>query len=255
VISAPVMPFDREYYEDLAERHSDFQIVSRHVIPKNSGFGTRVEAGQSFRLEMVEGAQILDVDLFNADDPSEHYSAATQLWFEGGRVSTFTRVWGTPPRTRPLATVIADRISHQEIGDGYRDHKGYGAHCNPHHWILFAGFVPNTCYDNLRTGCAMVGLPQTAIHDNLNLYMKAALEPATGKHLNVVSDAVAGDYIQFFAEVPLLVVFSLCPYGDGSVVAEDWATTPIPQRPVALEVADSGVRPRPWTALGAGGRP
>ncbi len=244
------MPFDAGFYEHLAAAHRDFAVVSRTVVPVDTGHGARVRAGQTFRLEMVEGAQIIDLDVFSADDPSEHYHAPTQLWFEGGRVSTFTRVWGTPPRSRPLATVIADRIDHRDEGLGLRDHKAYGAHCNPHDWMLFAGFLPNTCYDNLRAACASVGLPQRAIHDNLNLYMKSALDPTTGKHLNVTSDARAGDYLQFYAETDLLICLSLCPYGDGSVVPEDWATTPVPQHPVALEIAHSGVEPLGWPPAG-----
>jgi uncharacterized protein YcgI (DUF1989 family) len=186
---------------------------------------------------MIEGAQILDVDLFSANDPSEHFHAPTQLWLEGGRVAPFTRIWGTPPRSRPLATVIYDRIEFRDVGSGYRDHKCYGAHCNPHPWAHFAKYQPNTCYDNLRTGSAMVGLGQRDIHDNLNLYMKAALDSATGKHLNIASDARAGDYIEFFAEIDLLVAVSLCPYGDGSVVPDDWATTPVPRFPIVVQIS------------------
>jgi uncharacterized protein YcgI (DUF1989 family) len=76
--------------------------------------------------------------------------------------------------------------------------------------------------------------------------MKAAMDPRTGQHLNVVSDASPGDYIQFYAELDLLVVVSLCPYGDGAVVPSDWATTPISRRPIAIEVADSGALPLGW---------
>jgi uncharacterized protein YcgI (DUF1989 family) len=230
----------------LAARRDSFPVVSRTVIPKNSGYGARVPAGHVFKLEMIEGAQIIDLDIFAAADPSEHYSAATQVWAEGGRVSVFTRVWGTPPKSRPLATVIADRISFHDEGEGLRDHKSYGAHCNPHDWMLFAGFLPNTCYDNLRAACAALGLPQQAIHDNLNLYMKAALDPDTGRHLNVTSDARAGDFIEFYAETDLLIAFSLCPYGDGSVVPQDWATTPVPQHPVVLEIRNTLTPPLPW---------
>lgn len=246
MIAGPRLPFDRAFYDRLATGHASFPVLSRIVIPVNGGYGLRVMAGQTFRFEMIDGAQILDVDVFAAEDPAETFHAPTQLWLEGGRVTTFTRIWGTPPRTRPLATVIADRIATRDIGSGYRDHKCYGAHCNPHAWALFAGSLPNTCYDNLRAGCAMVGLPQRAIHDNLNLYMKAALDPLTGHHMNVTSDAVAGDYLQFYAETDLLVAISLCPYGDGSVVPEDWATTPVPQHPIAIEVADSGLTPLGW---------
>jgi uncharacterized protein len=243
------LPFDTAFYEALAERHKRFERVSRTIVPRNTGYGTSVKAGQTFRLEMIEGAQIIDLDIFTADDPTEHYSAPTQIWAEGGHIGAMTQIWGNAPRSRPLATVVADRIPFHDEGEGLRDHKAYGAHCNPHDWLLFAGFLPNTCYDNLRAACAMVGLTQRAIHDNLNLYMKAALDPTTGRHLNVTSDAIVGSYIQFFAETDLLIAFSLCPYGDGSVVPEDWATTPVPQHPVALEIADSGTKPLPWPNL------
>jgi uncharacterized protein YcgI (DUF1989 family) len=246
MMRGPEMPLCREFYDRLAHNHTRFRVLNRAIVSANTGFGFRVQAAQTFRFEMIEGAQILDVDIFAADDPAEHFCAATQLWLEGGRVSTMTRIWGTPPRTRPLATVIADHIAHRDVRHDYRDHKPYGAHCHPHHWILFAGKIPNTCYDNLRSGCAMVGLDQRAIHDNLNLYMKTAMDPITGQHLNVISDATAGDYIQFFAEINLLVVVSLCPYGDGSVVPVDWAKTPIRCRPIAIEIADSAVQPLGW---------
>ena len=245
----PTLPMDRPFYESLAEQHRSFQVVSRTLVPKNTGHAARVAAGQAFKLEMIEGAQIIDLDIFAAADPSEHYSAPTQVWAEGGRVDLFTRIWSNPPRSRPLATVIANQIAFRDEGGGLRDHKAYGAHCNPHDWMLFAGFLPNTCYDNLRTACASLGLPQHAIHDNLNLYMKSALDPETGRHLNVASDAVAGDYITFYAETDLLIAFSLCPYGDGSVVPQDWATTPVPQHPVVLEIADAGTSPLPWPYL------
>lgn len=239
-------PFNRAFYEGLAAAHPNFSVVSRTLIPVDTGHGARVGAGQTFRLEMIDGAQIVDLDIFAAVDAREHFHAPTQLWLEGGRIGALTRVWGTPPRSRPLATVIADRITFRDQGAGLRDHKPYGAHCNPHDWLLFAGFLPSTCYDNLRSACSMVGLPQTAIHDNLNLYMKSALDPGTGKHLNVTSDAKAGDYIEFYAEIDLFVCFSLCPYGDGSVVPQDWATTPVPQHPVGFQVADTNVWPLGW---------
>jgi uncharacterized protein len=246
VITAPQLPYDEVFYEALSRDHRSFPVLSRSIVPANSGYGLAVGAGQTFRLEMIEGPQIIDLDLFSAADPSEHFSAPTQLWLEGGRVGRLDRVWGSPPASRPIATVIEDRIVFEDIGLGYRDHKCYGAHCNPHPWAHFAKYQPNTCYDNLWTGARMVGLGQRQIHDNLNLYMKAALDPLTGQHLTVKSDAVAGDYIQFFAEIDLLVVFSLCPYGDGSVVPEDWATTVVPRYPIAVEVADSGRSPLPW---------
>lgn len=241
-------PFDAPFYDEVLRRSlsGELQPIASEVVPAGTGFGSRVPAGHTFRLVMRENAQIIDLDIFSAQDPDEHYHAPTQLLLEGGRIGPWTRIWGTPPLTRPLATVVRDEIAHRRTEGHLRDHKSYGAHCNPHQWMLFAGFVPRTCYDNLRQGCAMVDLPQRAIHDNLNLYMKSALDPTTGRHLNVRSDAQAGDFIEFYAEIDLLVAFSLCPYGDGSVVPEDWATTPVPVSPVEFQTWSTGVLPRRW---------
>lgn len=238
MISGPRIPFDIDHYQSLAMQHQAFRVIRREIVAANTGYGLRVPHGQTFRFEMVEGPQILDVDLFNANQPVEHYSAATQLWLGGGPIQIFSRIWSNPPWSRPLCTVIANKIEFHDVGNGYRDHKAWGAHCTPHAWMFHAGIVPNTCYDNLKYGCSMVGLGPQFIHDNLNLYMKAAIDPATGHQLNMKSDAVAGDYIQFVAEMDLFVVVSLCPYGDGSVVPEEWETTPVVRRPVAIEVAE-----------------
>ena len=245
-MSGDVYPFDREFYSALRGSAPSWRKVSRTIVPAGRGYGCRVRAGQTVRLEMVERAQIIDLDVFSADEPDEYLHAPTQLYVEGGRVTVGTRLWSTPPRTRPLATVIEDRIARRDATGMLRDHKSYGAHCNPHQWLLFAGRLPRTCYDNLSAGCRMVGLSPARIHDNLNLYMKSALDPATGRHLNVTSDAGRGDFIEFYAEMDILLVLSLCPYGDGSVVPEDWATTDVPVSPVAVQITETGVTPEPW---------
>jgi uncharacterized protein len=239
-------PFDTHFYDRLTSRVDGWKPRVRAVVPAGRGYGCLVQAGQAVKLVMLEKAQIIDLDVFSAADPEEYFHAATQLYLEGGRVGEGTRIWGTPPRSRPLATVIADRMAQRNTSGILRDHKCYGAHCNPHQWLLFAGRTPRTCYDNLREGCEMVGIDHSLIHDNLNLYMKAALEPSTGRHLNMVSDAQAGDHIQFYAEIDLFFVLSLCPYGDGSVVPEDWATTHVETASIAVEIADTGIAPLPW---------
>ena len=241
-----MLPFDGDFYADLVAGSASWSQEERTIVPAGTGYGCRVKAGQVVKLLMLEGAQIIDLDVFSATDPDEHLHVPTQLRLEGGRVGQMSRLWGTPPASRPLATVVADHIDRSATPGMLRDHKSYGAHCNPHQWLVFAGFAPRTCYDNLADGCRMVGLVPRDIHDNVNLYMKAALEPGTGRHLNMTSDARAGDYIQFYAETDLFVVMSLCPYGDGSVVPQDWATTPVPTYPVALEIADTGVPPLGW---------
>lgn len=240
-------PHDDVFYSDLVALRPRFEKVSDHVVePPNTGWGFRVNAGQAFRIVTVDGPQITDVCILNADDPTEHYAAGTQLAIEGSHVTRMTRVWGTSPKSRPLCTCIADSVKQVESERNVRHHVVYSAHCNPHHWTLYSGRHPRTCYDNLRAGLALLGLNQRFIHDNLNLFQLSGLDPYTGHFLIEGSEAEAGDHIEFFAEVNLLVAMSLCPYGGGGVEPEDWPDSEIPVFPLAVEIYETGVEPLGW---------
>jgi hypothetical protein len=235
------------FYANLAARSSQLKRRTHHVVD-GGGFGCRIEAGQVLRIRLLESPQIVDLCLANADDPTEHYASGTQVALEGLNITRLSPIWGTPPKSRRLATCIADTVIHRDNPGHTRDHGSHGAHCNPHHWMLYAGRHPDTCYDNLRAGMAMVGLSQHAIHDNINLFENCVLDPYTGHYFLQESDAERDDYLDFYAEVSLLAVLSLCPYGSGGAMEDDWHVTDIPVYPVSIEVFDSGVeRPRPRT--------
>jgi len=199
-----------------------------------------------FRIVTVSQPQITDVCILNADDPTEHYAAGTQLAVEGSHVNRLTRVWGTPPKSRPLCTCIADTVKQLDEPLNVRHHVVYSAHCNPHHWTLYSGHHPKTCYDNLRSGMALMGLSQRFIHENLNLFQKSGLDPHSGHFLIEGSESEADDYIEFFAEINLIVVMSLCPYGGGGVEPQDWPGAEIPVYPLSVEIFDTGIEPLEW---------
>lgn len=239
-------PFPQAFYADLVKRRETFERVSSLTIPAGGAHGFRVEAGHTFRLTIVERVQLMDMCLYNADDITEHFATGTQLAVEGNAVGRLTRIWGTPPRSRPLCTCIADTLREQGSEHYMHEHHAHGAHCNPHHWELFAGIHPPTCYDNLRQALAMLGLSQREIHDNVNLYSKKAWDPHTGHAVGAMGDADVGDCIEFYAEVPLLVALSLCPYGDGALHPEGWAEATVPVYPIRLDVFSTGTDPLTW---------
>jgi uncharacterized protein len=250
----PRPPLDRAFYERLVASRSTFVPVSS-VVPEETGHGLRVEAGQAFRLTLLEGPQILDVCFVSAEDPYEHFFTGAQMALEGGRVSRFTRLWGTPPRSRPLATCIADSVRVNPSARRTRDHFSYGAHCNAHLWHLYTGMHHRPCYDNLRYGFAQLGLHQRYIHDNVNLFQKGGYDPYTGAHLIDESDARAGDHIEFFAEIELLVSISLCPNSAGSAELRGSWSESGPSDPIhriSIEVFDTGVEPLMWADGGYG---
>jgi uncharacterized protein YcgI (DUF1989 family) len=244
-----VYPFAREHYETLVANRAGFRTVSEHLL-ETSGYGFRVEPGQVFRLTLATGPQVLDVCMMNADDPHEHLFPGTQMAIEGGRIGRFTRLWGTPPNSRPLATCIADSVRGVPSPRGTGEHFPHGAHCNPHLWQLYAGKHSRPCYDNLRYALAMLGLNQRYIHDNLNLFMKGGYDAVTGVSIADESDAMTGDYLEFYAETALNVAVSLCPAEAGSDdLRESWsedANGAIAVNPVTVTILDTGLAPLGW---------
>lgn len=246
-------PFDREFYESLIAGREDFSLANSHELTE-TGYGFEVGEGQTFRLTLLGGPQILDVCFISADDPDEHYFTGAQMAIEGGRVTRFTRLWGTPPRSRPLATCIADTVAYRPNSRRTRDHHSYGGHCNAHLWHLYTDAHHRPCYDNLRYGFAMLGLHQRYIYDNLNLFQRSGLDPFSGADLVDESDAVVGDYIEFYAETDLYVSVSICPNSGGSnALRESWSETGLsdPVYPIRVDVFDTGVSPLGWPYDGA----
>lgn len=247
-------PFDRNFYEDLVAARDDFTVSSVHELT-HTGYGFEIAGGQSFRLTLMGGPQILDVGMVSAEDPLEHFFTGAQMAIEGGRISRFTRLWGTPPRSRPLATCIADSLAYKPNARRTRDHFSYGAHCNAHLWHLYTGVHHRPCYDNLRYGFAMLGLHQRYIHDNVNLFQRGGYDPFSGAHLIDESDAVVGDHIEFYAETALKVAVSICPNSGGSdALRESWSDTgpSDPVYPIRVEVFDTGASPLGWPYEGVG---
>lgn len=247
-------PFDRGFYEELVAARPRFAVASEHILDR-TGHGFRVDAGQAFRLTLLGGPQILDVCFAVADDPHEHFFTGAQMAIEGGRVTRFTRLWGTPPRSRPLATCIADSLAYQPNERRTRDHFSYGAHCNAHLWHLYTGVHHRPCYDNLRYGFAMLGLNQRYIHDNVNLFQRGGYDPFSGAHLIDPSDAAVGDFIEFYAEVPLAISVSICPNSGGSdALRESWSDTgpDDPVYPIRVDVLETGFSPLGWPYEKAG---
>lgn len=240
------IPFDRQFYETLIDARDSFRRVSTHTVPRGQGYAFRVEAGYTFRLTELEAAQIMDTCVFNADEPSEHYHASTQVALEGMQITRLTRVWSAPPNSRPLCTCIADSVRPRADVGHAREHTAVGAHCNPHLWMLYTGRHPRTCYDNLRAGLARVGLSQKFIHDNMNLFQNTAIDVTTGDYLLPPGNSESGDYVEFYAEVPLLVAISICPHGAGSVPIEDWREGEVKVYPIGVEIFETGITPRGW---------
>lgn len=242
-------PFDWPFYLALVGKRRDFRVLTEVIVPPNTGYGFRVEAGQAFRFSLIDGPQTLDTCFLSADEPAEHCAPGPQMAIEGPIIARFTRMWSTPPRSRPLVTCIADTVRHRPNARHMRDHFHHTAYCNYHVRYLFERDSARTpCYENLQQGMEMVGLRGEEIPDNTNLFMKAAIDPVTGAVFVGQSDGRAGDYIEFYAEAAVLCVLSLCPAGGGSdEPLEEGQYEDPPVFPVRIETLETGVAPLGWS--------
>jgi uncharacterized protein len=241
----PMPPFPREFFEEVREARPTFKRVEDFVISvEEKGKAFVVKKGQTFRLICVEGPQIADVCLWNANDYKERFWAHMTLNREGIWVTTFMRLWSNMPKFRPMMTVIEDTVVNQPIHPGARHHYVIGAHCNPHiwYWVTKDKNHPHVttfnCYCNLIRAIKPFGLGAQDLHGNLNLFMKCYIDPVTGLHPWEVTDVKAGDYLEFYAEMDTLVAVSICPSSSGTY---HFYEKQEPPRPLGVEIYDTGM--------------
>ncbi len=217
---------DWSSYAPIAEeaRQPPVDVVTIEV---DTGRAIRVPQGHVFRLTCPDGAQVADVCFFNADDPKERLWANQTLKREGAYVSTGARLWGTMPHFRPLATIVADTVRARTDPADTPHHIVLGAHCNPWMWLLATGRAdhPN-CYDHLCMAVDEAGIDRGLIHDNVNFFQKTKIDTVTHQYVTQVPDVEAGDYVELFAELPLVVAVSVCPMGSGRFRAESGERDP-----------------------------
>lgn len=181
----------------------------------------RVPAGGYFRISCPEGAQVGDLNLFNAANPHERFYSGKTRALHGTHLSVGGRMWSGFPWLRPMATVIADSLEWYGVDAfGGRVHDVIGTRCDPytHHLLSGGAQYHHCCHSNLTRALVAEGFAaaraEAMVHDVLNVFMCTGFSADTGQYFMKASPARAGDHIEFFAEMDLLGVLSACPGGD-----------------------------------------
>ena len=122
-----------------------------------------------------------------------------------------------------MATIVADTLSWYGVDEfGASVHDIIGTRCDPYTQHLLTGqHYHYCCHSNLcRAFAEITGKSQknaeSYIHDVLNVFMCTGFTKDTRQYFMKASPARPGDYIEFFAEIDLLVGLSACPGGDCS---------------------------------------
>lgn len=246
-ILIPQARLDRAFYERLRASRGSFRLVERFVIPPFEGRGFLVRRGQAFRVVEEEGTQIADLSLWNAHNPRERLSGRT-MEIEGWMVRPFTRLWSGIPWLRPMATCLEETVDSRLPETGFC-HHWVSTGCCATEWTEMRVGIPglNSCYVNFLQAVEPFGLGEADLPEApLGLFQKMRIDPLDGRWYAAPSESQRGDYIEFFAEMDLLVAVTVCPNGDNtryySVPGRDRVL------PIAVEVYDTGFEPRPFPA-------
>jgi len=183
----------------------------------------RARAGQFFRITSIEGPQVGDLNLWNANDLSERFYSGKSRALHGTHLTTGERMWSSFPTLRPMATITEDTLGWYGMDSfGGSVHDVIGTRCDPYTGNLLAGSqYHHCCHSNLiraladETGMSLAEA-EPFVHDVLNVFMCTGFTRDTGQYFMKASPVRPGDYLEFFAEIDLLGALSACPGGDCS---------------------------------------
>jgi len=240
--------YDAGWY---AAARADATVVDSVLVGPRSAETFEVKAGQFFRIVSVDGPQVGDLNLWNANDLSERFYSGKTRQFHATHVTEGDRLWSSHPTLRPLATITHDSLGWYGFDDdGGGVHDVIGTRCDPYtQRLLHDTNYHHCCHSNLtRAVAAHTGLPVTEaelhVHDVLNVFMCTGFTKDTHQYFMKASPVRPGDTIEFFAEVDLLGALSACPGGDCSA---SHSSDDAQCHPLLVEILDSPAELAGWT--------
>lgn len=186
------------------------RLVRRLIIPRESGKGFIVRKGEILRVIAIDGQQVCDFNAFNLKDPEEAFWAGGTRSLEGTHLTVGCQLWSKPPWTRVMFTIVTDTVKQRSSRKGFRSHDLLFSRCNPRLYAKRGMPGHANCHDNLARGIRPYKLPETAVHDAFNIFMKTCALP-NGTQVYRDPDAKKGDYMDLRAEMDCLVSLSACP--------------------------------------------
>ncbi|KAK7935637.1 hypothetical protein PG985_001132 [Apiospora marii] len=223
--SGSPLAVDQELYRKLQQ--APRVLDQEFVLPIRSGRAWKVGAGNVVRISTPEGAQVGDLNIWNAHNPRERFWASRTRQLHASHVSTHDRLWSCLPYMRPLATIIHDSLAWYGVDEhGGRVHDLLGTRCDPYINAVLSGSGSDGgdgnggydyhCHSNLTRAVMEFGLRESDVHDVINIFQVTGLDEQ-GRYFMNPCPADKVDSIEFFAEQDLLMALSTCPGGDLSL--------------------------------------
>ena len=183
----------------------------------------RFQRDIDFRILSAEGSQVGDLNLWNAHDLTERFFSGKTRQLHATHVTTGDRLWSNFPGPRPMATITYDTLEwYGWDADGASVHDVIGTRCDPYtNHLLNGSDYHHCCHSNLTRALAKssglrLSEAERHVHDVMNVFMCTGFTHDTHQYFMKASPVRPGDFVEFFAEIDLLVGLSACPDGDCS---------------------------------------
>ena len=201
------------------------KLLYHHVM----GVASRFLRDNLFRIVSVEGPQVGDLNLWNANDLNERFFSGKTRQLHASHLTRKDRLWSNMPYLRPMATITYDTLEwYGWDNDGGSVHDVIGTRCDPYTNHMLKGLdYNNCCHSNLiralSDGADMTpSQAEPHVHDVFNVFMCTGFTKDTHQYFMKASPVRPDDYLEMFAEIDLLCALSTCPGGDcGSSHSDD----------------------------------
>lgn len=174
----------------------------RAEIAPRSGIAFLLRAGQRLRVIDPQGEQVADLIAFNRDDTQEYLSSGRTLDY-ASRLFLTTGDLLYSNRSRPMFRIGEDRVRRHDFlltpcsADTFRILYG---HDHPH----------RGCHGNLAEALAPFGIAPDRIPVTFNVFMNVDVNGETGALAVRPPRSKAGDYVDFVAQMDLIVGLTAC---------------------------------------------
>ena len=217
--------------EILHEARKHLKKIDEVLVPPRDAKTFKVKSGNFFRIESVQGPQVGDLNIFQADNLDEKFYSGKTRALYGTHISVGDKMFSSFPYLRSLATVTWDTLDWYGYDkDGGSVHDVIGTRCDPYTSKLISGNDYHyCCHSNLTRALVKekklkIDEAEKIVHDVLNVFMLTGFTNDTKQYFMKASPVRPGDYLEFFAEIDLLGALSACPGGDcGSEHSSDIA--------------------------------
>ena len=231
IVCYPNNNLENKNLDILLKARNHLKKIDEVIIPPRDAKTFDVKSGNFFRIESVEGPQVGDLNLFQANNFDEKFYSGKTRALYGTHISVGDKMYSSFPYLRSLATITWDTLDWYDYDeDGGSVHDVIGTRCDPYTSKLISGNDYHyCCHSNLTRALVHekglnINEAEKIVHDVLNVFMLTGFTNDTKQYFMKASPVRPGDFLEFFAETDLLGALSACPGGDcGSEHSSDVA--------------------------------